>query len=257
MQNHDWSHGIFSESLRQYISGNIYSLMHKHSCKSADINLSNSKFTAKETKKFCGKESIVIYQDCDPFYKDKNSISQRVNLNIHFEDYILYVGRIYPKYKNISSILYAYNKIHNVYKDLKLILVHTDNYRSDDYKFIKANKLNVIDLKGLPKENVKFLYENALATIYPSLYEGFGFPIVEAQASRSPLIISDKGPMPEVAADSALYFDGSSDDLLEKIQILISDKEKRETLREKGYKNAMRFNWKDTSEKIFKVISDE
>ncbi|MGC8622313.1 MAG: glycosyltransferase family 4 protein, partial [Caldisphaera sp.] len=256
LQNHDWSHGNFAENIMEKISGKVYKSLHIMSCKHSDINISNSLFTQEETNKYCGKNSKVIYHDADPFYKSAASISIKPKIEKDLGSYILYVGRVYPKYKNISSILKAYYKIKKE-SNLKLISVHTDNYRKEDYKFILDNGLDIIDLKFLPKENVKYLYEHAKITIYPSLYEGFGFPILEAQSSGSPVIATKLGPMPEVGGDAALYFDGSANDLYSKVQELITDESARSSLIKKGYLNTKRFSWYKTSYEIFKLISGD
>lgn len=252
LQNHDWSHGVLSEELSNKISGFIYKYLHKYSCIRADLNISNSKFTAGETKKYSGKDSMVIYHDADPFYKNANSKSIKPNLYIP-EKYLLYVGRVFPKYKNIKSLLISYNKIIKN-NDIKIIIVHSDDYRKDDYNFITENKLRIIDLKSLNMENVKYLYEHAFLTVYPSLYEGFGSPIIEAQSSGSPVLTTTYGPMPEVAGKGAIYFDGSSNDLYNKIMYIIKNENIRNDLIENGYKNSLRFSWHNTAEETMKVI---
>jgi len=253
LQNHDWSHGIYSEGLTEKLGGDFYKFLHKYSCIKSNINISNSQFTAKETKKYSNKDSIVIYHDADPFYKDRASKTIRPDLNIP-EKYILYVGRVYPKYKNIRSLLYAYNKVKKNADNLGLIIVHSDNFRGNDMEYISKNNLNIIDLKSLSKKNVKYLYEHAFVTIYPSLYEGFGSPIIEAQSSGSPMIISSYGPMPEVGGNASIYFDGTYSDLHNKIIYVLENPDIRQNLIEMGYKNIKRFNWNDTAGKTLEVI---
>jgi len=253
LQNHDWAHGIYSSNLTEYISGNFYKRIHKYSAKVADINISNSKFTSEQTKFYSGKNSVVIYHDADPFYKNIDIKGIKPNIDVP-EYFLLYVGRVFPKYKNINSILYAYNKIKKENNKINLIMVHTDKYRNEDYIYIKNNNLNIIDLNGLNIQNVKYLYKKALFTIYPSLYEGFGSPILEAQNSGSPLIVSNKGPLPEVAGNAALYFDGSWNDLYKQIIKNINNQDLREDLIKKGFENARRFSWEYAAKQTLEVI---
>jgi glycosyltransferase involved in cell wall biosynthesis len=208
-----------------------------------------------ETKKYSGMDSIVIYHDADPFYKNVNSKAIKPDLDIP-DNYLLYVGRVFPVYKNIKTLLISYNKVIKN-RDINLIMVHSDNYRKDDYNFILKNKLKIIDLKSLNRENVKYLYEHAFLTIYPSLYEGFGFPIIEAQSSGSPVLTTTYGPMPEVAGNGAIYFDGSSNDLYNKIIYIIKNEDTRKDLIEKGYKNSLRFSWHNTAMETMKVILND
>lgn len=255
LQNHDWSHGVLSDDIKNKITGNMYKYLHKHSCIKADLNIANSQFTATETEKYSGRDSIIIYHDADPFYKDTNAKSIKPDLDIP-DKYLLYVGRVFPKYKNIITVLNAYKKIVNN-NDIKFIIVHSDEYRKDDYNFILKNKLRIIDLKSLNRENVKYLYEHAFLTVYPSLYEGFGYPLIEAQSSGSPVLTSTYGPMPEVAGNGAIYFDGSSYDLYNKMTYVIKNDNIRKDLIEKGYKNSLRFSWQDTAQETMKVILND
>lgn len=253
LQNHDWSHGIYSENLKEKISGNFYKYLHKSSATKANINIANSEFTAKETKKYANRDSIVIYHDSDPFYKDRNSKSIQPNFDLP-KKYILYVGRVFPKYKNITSILYAYNNIKKNNKNISLIIVHSDNFRKEDYYYLRENKLDIINFKSLCRANVKFLYENAFITLYPSLYEGFGYSIVEGQSAGSPMLVSSFGPIPEVAGDSAIYFDGTPSDLYSKLSYIINHPEMRDELIKKGYNNVLRFNWRNTAKRTLEVL---
>jgi glycosyltransferase involved in cell wall biosynthesis len=92
--------------------------------------------------------------------------------------------------------------------------------------------------------------------VFPSLYEGFGLPVLEAQACGLPCVISNISSLPEVGGDAALYCDPeSSDDIADKISILAKDPTLQAELREKGSKNILRFDWDRYVDNLVKTYS--
>ena len=251
--SHDWSHGIKDRRRRLNLSGKLYQQMHKSAVRRARINIANSQFTARETLKFSGKNSSVVYHDCDPFYKAKVQLRDKGSPLQLDGDFVLYVGRVRPTYKNVNSLLASFNELQKERRELKLVIVSSDDFSPSDGAFIRKNKMNIAHLKHVPKEQVRELYMNAWVTVYPSTYEGFGSPLLEAQASGSPLIVSRCGPLPEVAGNGAMYFNGSASDLLRKLEEL--DNNIRSALIWKGKENANRFSWKRTAREIKSLIS--
>lgn len=251
--SHDWSHGVKEEGRLINLSGTIYQRMHILSVRRAKINIANSQFTASETLKFTDMQASVVYHDCDPFYKTKGQFKDGRGVIPTDGDYILYVGRVRPAYKNIHSLLETFNHLRKEKKELKLVIVSSDDFTPYDSEFIRKNKINLIHLKKIVKEEVRELYMNAWVTVYPSIYEGFGSPLLEAQASGSPLIATHCGPIPEVAGNGAIYFDGSSLHLLQKLEEM--DANIRNDLIRKGKENVNRFSWKQTAQEIKYLIS--
>jgi len=93
------------------------------------------------------------------------------------------------------------------------------------------------------------LYREALLLVFPSLYEGFGIPLVEAMACGCPVIASDTSSMPEVCGDAACYIDpGSKESIRRSIETLVADTGLRDSLRRKGYARAAQFSWKKAAE---------
>jgi glycosyltransferase involved in cell wall biosynthesis len=105
------------------------------------------------------------------------------------------------------------------------------------------------------------LYRNAVVFVYPSLYEGFGIPILEAFSSGCPVIASNVTSIPEVGGDAALYFDPRSEDqIANSLQLVLSDSVLRETLKEKGRVRAKQFSWSETARKtlaVYKACQNE
>lgn len=259
LQNHDWSHGQFATEMGEKIRGHIYQILHKRSSLSANLNLANSQFTSEETLKYTGKNCSVIYHDADPIYKSRvpSETENQIHRKLKQFNYIIYAGRVGPIYKNMRSLLLAFKNISNKFKNLKLVIVHSDTFNSDDEDLIRKLGSSVISIRNVSKLELKYLYKNSACMVYPSLYEGFGSPILEAQNSGTPVIAYDRKPMTEVGGEGAVYFNGRISSLMEKIEIFIEDSTARKNTIIKGFNNAKRFDWKATAEKTFEAFNEQ
>ena len=156
--------------------------------------------------------------------------------------YLLYVGDR-AAYKNFQRFIEVFSELHK--QDPELYLVYT------------GNKLEESEIKQLPLGIEKYtihvkasdkalseLYTRALLFVYPSLYEGFGIPILEAYACHCPIAISDTSCFPEVAGEAAAYFDPySKESMYRTILKVIYDKENRQRLIELGNTRLKRYSW--------------
>lgn len=127
-----------------------------------------------------------------------------------------------------------------------------------DYIKNEANRLDVnkhiIVLPFLQEEQLAIMYSAAMIFIYPSLFEGFGFPLVEAMACGCPVLSSSTSCLPEIGADAALYFDPNNEDEFRKLLIKTrKDKTQLDKMKAAGLKRAKFFNWKKHTQKLIKV----
>lgn len=112
----------------------------------------------------------------------------------------------------------------------------------------------VINLGFVPDEDLVKIYNLATMYLQPSLYEGFGLPLLEANASGCPVIASKTQALVEIAEDSCLFADPKSvDDFADKIRLLIKDTKLTDKLIEKGFENAGKYSWQKTAEETFKI----
>ncbi len=180
--------------------------------------------------------------------------------------FLLYVGNAYP-HKNLEGLLRVFKRIIDEnqpeIRDLQLVLVGKDDYfysRVSHY----AKKLSLIEnsrtenpviFSGyVPDSELEVLYKCALAYIFPSCYEGFGLPPLEAMAADCPVASSDKTCLPEVLGQAALYFDPENeDDMRGKIIRIITDGNLRENLVSRGQKQAGKYGWKECAEKTLEI----
>jgi len=175
--------------------------------------------------------------------------------------YILFVGTIQPR-KNIERLIEAFATTLKVNKDtmLQLIIVGKRGWLYESI-LRKPKELGiegkVIFLDFAPDEELDFLYKNALCYCLPSLYEGFGLPILEAMKRGCPVITSNISSLPEAGGEAALYVNPESvEDIANKINELINDETLRKKLIEKGYEQIKKFSWEKTAKQTLEVLQN-
>jgi len=155
--------------------------------------------------------------------------------------FLLFVGAAYP-HKNLERLIGAFHRI-NKNRKCQLVLVgKTDEFYQQMQKRIDDN--DIIFTGFISESELKGLYQKALVYVFPSLYEGFGLPPIEAQAQKLPVVSSNRSSLPEILGDSVLYFNPEDEqEMAEKIQLLLQSKTKRQELIVKGLANIKRFSW--------------
>ncbi len=190
---------------------------------------------------------------------ESGSIDILKKYQLEESDYLLFVG-VFEKRKNIPNLIRAFSKIGN---DVKLVLVGQRLLKSevDDYpdiiRLISELKLEerVIITGHVKDPELKVLYENASLFVFPSLYEGFGIPILEAYSCRVAVIASNSTAIPEVVGDDGLLFDPSNpDDIADKISQVLEEDSLRLRLIENGENRLRFFSWKQSVDRILEVI---
>ncbi len=171
--------------------------------------------------------------------------------------YILYVGTLEPR-KNITTLLQAYSLLSKkTQRDFRLVLAGGKGWMMDKLED-EINHLGIASttiLTGyVPREHLPALYSGAVVCVYPSLYEGFGLPAIEAMACGTPVIASNVTSLPEVVGDAGVLVDpynvkGFSD----AIQQLIDDPSYRTLLSTKGLQRAKQFTWEDCARRTMDV----
>jgi len=180
---------------------------------------------------------------------------------------ILYVGTIEPR-KNLVNLIKAYDLWRDSLTDknsyLPLVLVGSRGWKTKKIFSIwkKSNyQKDIIFLGYVDDLERELLYRKANLFVYPSCYEGFGFPPLEAMARGVPVITSNVSSLPEVVADAALMVNpGSVDEIAQAMQFIFNDNDLRLRLIEKGRKRAMLFSWEETAKKyleFFKLINNK
>jgi glycosyltransferase involved in cell wall biosynthesis len=178
------------------------------------------------------------------------------------DDFVLYVGNAYP-HKNLEALLSVFSGLHQKHPGLRLVLVGREDYF---YKRLKesAKALSlwheniaespVVFPGYVPDAELEVLYRQAKFYVFPSLYEGFGLPALEAMAKGCPVASSNRSSLPEILGDAALYFDPEDKgDMFSKMDRLFLDKELREVLIKKGHRQVKGYNWWECARKTEEI----
>ena len=172
-------------------------------------------------------------------------------------DYLLYLGTLQPR-KNLVRLVEAFARLQPRPATLQLVLAGQKGWLYDEL-FARVESLglgNHVVFTGYVAEDDKAaLLSGALALVYPSLYEGFGMPVLEAMACGTPVLTSNVSSLPEVAGDAALLVDPLDINAIATgISRLITDADLRKALVEKGHAQVRRFSWTNAGREILQVL---
>lgn len=258
-------HGLEYEFCRQSYSflERIYMRVSiKNSCRWAKEIISVSENTKKDLINLydVSAEKInVIHEGYFMEHAEEKKCS--VLHDLCFTPFLLFVGRIEER-KNIANIIRAFEILKERYKiPHKLVLAGRPGYKHENIKDQLTNSVfhEEIHELGFISDEKKFeLMRRADAFVFPTLYEGFGIPILEAQSVGCPVVASNNSSIPEVSNGSALLVDPSNpEDIAENIFNLISNERLRHEMVIKGLENAKRFSWDKCAQKISDILSGE
>jgi glycosyltransferase involved in cell wall biosynthesis len=184
--------------------------------------------------------------------EEKENIRKKYTLP---EKFLLYIGTLQPR-KNIPVAIETLKNL-----DIKLVLAgnrKAHNFDPKIYETIEKNNLqkSVIFPGWIDEEDKPALLQMAACFVFPSLYEGFGIPVIEAMAAGTPVVCSDIPVLREISSDAALFGDPkNSKDFAEKINSVFSDENLQRELIEKGTEIAQNFTWQKTAEKTLAIYN--
>lgn len=221
-----------------------YRVMTKYLTKRVPIIATVSDFTRKEIIAHfsCVKEKIhVVYNGLSQFPQ---------NVQTHNDKpYFLIVGSLYPR-KNIPFIINAFSQLPPENRpSLKLVGSTSRSFKQEHYTQLPPD----VELLGHANDHqLAALYANASALLFPSLYESFGLPPIEAMSFGTPCLVSDISVLHEILEDAAIYLDPHSTTAwVESMQTIVSDNELRNELKEKGLSQSQKFNWERSALQVY------
>lgn len=261
---HDMVYKACPETVR-YKTKKMLELSCEKSCKRADMIVTDSEFSKSEIIKYLNIDSSkikVLYCGVDlNTYHTDYKVEDITNVKTKYKidgEYILYLGTIEPR-KNIERIIEAYNVLYLKDKNCpKLVLAGGNGWLYDEI-FAKAeelkNKGKIIFTGYVDEIDVPLLYCGASIFVFPSLYEGFGLPPLEAMACGTPVITSDAASLPEVVGNAAIKVNPlSSEAISDAMYLLCSNQALHDEYREKGLSQAKRYSWKRTAKKFSEIV---
>jgi glycosyltransferase involved in cell wall biosynthesis len=240
------------------IDRNIYRRKFLYACKNSDQIIAVSEKTKSDIIHYFGirEEKIsVVYQGCNPLFYNSVGLQMKSAVTIKYElpsAYLLCVGTIEER-KNQLAIVKSMqqSKI-----DIPLVLIGKSTpYCDEILKYLESENIrNVKILHNVSTEDLPAVYQMASVFVYPSLVEGFGIPVIEALASKIPVITSRGGAMEEAGGPGAMYVDPENiDELAIVIQKVLQDSVTREKLIGEGAKYISRFSDSVISENLMNV----
>ena len=260
---HDLTPLVFPEHFPTGFKGNLKWQTQRFNLKKADGIITDSQASKKDIEKILGvvsdKVTVAYLAAGEEFRElkkdDKSLVAVKKKYNLP-DEFVLYVGDVTWN-KNLPRLLQAVKEVDfpliMVGKALASINIDKNNKWNSDLVTIQrmSNENKKIKLLGfVHTDDLIGLYNLATVFVFPSIYEGFGLPILEAMQSGCPVIISHEGCMPEVGGDAAYYFDGfKTENLVEKIKKVVDSKKLQKELSEKGLEQTKKFSWEKTAEK--------
>jgi len=173
------------------------------------------------------------------------------------EKYLIHVGAIQPR-KNIKILIDAFSKIKTKHSDMKLLLVGGNGWLwKEIQEYAQKNQYtqDIIFTGNIPFTDVVTLVRSARVFVFPSLYEGFGLPGLEALAAGTPVVAARNSSIPEILGNAAMYFDAYSSDECAKCVIeMMSDEVMRDELISIGLNRVEKFSWDITAKKTLQVL---
>ncbi|HWY80287.1 MAG TPA: glycosyltransferase family 1 protein [Candidatus Sulfotelmatobacter sp.] len=195
----------------------------------------------------------------EPHVFGMNQLQTKYHISNKF---ILFVGTLQPR-KNIVRLIEAFSRLKTEdneidISDLQLVIIGRRGWQYEEI-LAAPRKFGVEGhvkfLENVQDDELDVFYQHALCYVLPSLYEGFGLPVVEAMQRGCPVITSNVSSLPEVGGDAVLYVDPEDvTDIEEKIKQLISDKKLREELIEKGKKQIQKFSWEKSAKETLAIL---
>lgn len=176
------------------------------------------------------------------------------------EPYLLWVGT-QEKRKNVIAVLDAFTRVAPRHPQLSLVLHGPNGWLGDEVgeglRHRGMHTRTIVSEGSLPRSELAALYARASAFVYPSLYEGFGMPVLEAMACGTPVVTSNISALPETAGGAALLVDPLDDvALAESVERIISDSTLAEDLSRRGQKRAAGFTWAEAARKTWAVYEE-
>ncbi len=255
---------IFLKFSQLYTSKNLLYMkrMAAFSANRADKIIADSESTKQDIIELLQikEEKIkVVYPGIEERFKPANKqeialTSKKYNLP---QNYILNIGTIEPR-KNLNNLIDAYLNLDKEITDkYRLVIIGNKGWKYEDiFSKLKTAK-GIFVIENVEDKDLPAIYSQASVFVYPSLYEGFGLPIIEAMACTAPVTCSNTSSMPEAAGNAAILFDPDNvKEIAASIKKILSDEKLSAKLKKAGLAQAKKFNWQKTAQQTLDVYNE-
>lgn len=264
---HDVNHVVFSKDLKMAQKMYAHVVMRQAVSRSSRV-ITISEFSKQElcahVKAPADKVKVIhLGVDKKRFLSQEDGSGAVIRKKYHLpEKYFLFVGNLKP-HKNLTGLIHAYKHAGDLLADMPLVVVgrregflQTDR---DSQQLIEkfALQQKIYFLNFVQEEDLPGVYRMSTATIFPSFYEGFGLPAIEAMSAGSPLAVSRIASLPEVCGEAAVYFDPHHPEDIARVLIqLVSHPSLLETLRTAGLQRSEQFCWERCATEHIRVMEE-
>ncbi len=263
---HDMVYKAFPETVRGRTRYMLETGL-KRSMKRSDLIVTDSEFSKSEIIKYfpeqegklrvvpCGVDRFRFHPEENPEHIEETKRQLGID-----RDYFLYLGTLEPR-KNLRRLVVAYNEFRKGKSDYPMLVLAGGKGWLNEELVRTIKELNmgedIKELSYVPEEHLRGLMSGALAFVFPSIYEGFGMPPLEAMACGVPVLTAHAASLPEVVGDSALICDPYSPSrMADCLEQLYRDSRLRRELREAGLKRASMFSWENAAATLYDVYKE-
>lgn len=259
---HDMNHKDIAEYL-PILRAWSYSLLLPLSAKLSNGIITPSCFSKERIEKHLAISSekihVIHHGISPPDAKFPENDWRHVKKKYDIKDHFICTINTGSPHKNTERLVRAFAALRHGDTSISQLVVMGHHFDGNLNRYIKNNNMrkHVISTGRIDDSERDAILRNSRAYIHPSLYEGFGFPLLEAQRLGVPVACSSTGSLPEICAGSAIYFDPlSRSDMTRTISAIVADDVLRRSLIERGYDNIKRFSWKKAAEETMDVLYD-
>jgi glycosyltransferase involved in cell wall biosynthesis len=265
-------------ALRKHVHRVLYKVKTRAAAKQADVLISISEHTKRDFEKYMGikpKNIDVVHLGIN----DKKSVSKNYPefkeyapnswgylpkpIDLREKPFLLFVGGADPRRK-LNHLVAAFNNLRGEGNDIRLILAGDTMTGARSIPVLETQKYishssyieDIVFLGFIDEAQKDWLYQHAVAFVYPSVYEGFGLPVLEAMRYGTPVITYDNSSISEIAGDAALFtkdFQGIAENVRKLIRY--SDEDRSKTYSKLGIRQAQKFSWAQTSTSITNLLT--
>ncbi len=208
------------------------------------------------------KDITTIYPHIDSskieviYHGSSIKIDPLVHLNLPSK-YLLFVG-VREGYKNFKFFIESISDVLKNDSDLFVVCAGGGNFNQDEKQFLeKLGVAHKVKFEFFQENQLGFFYQNAVCFVFPSMYEGFGIPVLESMASGCPVVLTNNSSFPEVAGDAGIFFKlNDAIDLKNKISSLLEDDELRRKHIAKGFEQIKRYDWDRATEECLQLYKN-
>jgi len=261
---HDLAFKRYPHFLKKRVGQFFSFLKTKRDVRQANRVIAVSQHTAKDVMEFFKidrKKVRVVYHGVDPNFRPEVSMASILEMKRKYHiltpKYILWVGTLEPR-KNLITLIKMYDQLKNIHGEYNLVLGGGLGWQYEDI-LVQAQSLDKkARITGyLPRGDLIPLYAGAALFVYPSLYEGFGMPLLEAMASGVPIVAANTSSIPEVMGDAGILVDPLNISKMgEAVMRVLADSRLSSSLREKGIQRARLFTWEGAAQETLKIYQE-